>query len=250
MEKKIELECEYCGVEITEKDHKCPNCGANCTDVIKKYKVQKDAQQTEMSQKIAKDMEHAMKFPIIVIGLIFVVTAIIVFSSIHSFNSRSNENKDNDLIVEDTTEKKDEKIQVKYNETATAKDYNLLLDSYELYSYVSDNFPEHYNTPDGYQKIAFHFVYENTGDSAAYIGYRPVSLTADDYKVEDSDLKTGMFERAVQGQASYPEFGGATINEGEKIQGYVGFLVPKDKKILKFTYKKVIIEMDNPAFQG
>ena len=39
--KKIELECEYCGVPITEKDHKCPNCGANCTERIKKYKEQK-----------------------------------------------------------------------------------------------------------------------------------------------------------------------------------------------------------------
>ena len=28
--------------------------------------------------------------------------------------------------------------------------------AYELYEYKSDNFPESYNTPEGYQKIAFH----------------------------------------------------------------------------------------------
>ena len=41
MEKKIELECEYCGVEITEKDHKCPNCGAPYSD-NKEYNNKKD----------------------------------------------------------------------------------------------------------------------------------------------------------------------------------------------------------------
>ena len=37
MEEK-ELICEYCKVPIKESDHKCPNCGADCTKTIRDYK--------------------------------------------------------------------------------------------------------------------------------------------------------------------------------------------------------------------
>lgn len=234
MEKRIELECDYCGVPITEKDHKCPNCGANCTDKIKKYKEQEEKEKErirqeniEQSKKIQEEFNKPVKFVFAIAAAIIIFTFVMVFIGIF------------------TTTKNDGFADDEEKEGIVCKQ-----DSYELYSYVSDNFPEQYNTPEGYQKIAFHVVCENKGDEEERITGFDVKLTADDYAVKWADLKVGMFEKAEQGKAEYPSLLNEDIAPGEKLQGYVGYMVPKDKKVLKLTVMDKTTTLDNPVYEG
>lgn len=241
-ENKIELECDYCHLPITEKDHKCPNCGADCSAKIKKYKAQKakeeEAEKERMiaqSNAIQKAMNAPVKFIIgIAIAIIIFIIVIFVVTVTGVFRGK---------------EIQQEQLNGGYQEEVKQGGLTCSLDSYEYYTYVSDKFPDQYNTPKGYQKIAFHLVCENTGKSKAYLSPFDVSLTADDFPVEDAELKTGMFEEAVDGEASYPLIVGNYIRSNEKLQGYVGFLVPKDKKELKLKIKDMVITMDNPAYE-
>lgn len=257
MDKKVDLVCDYCGVQITEEDHKCPNCGANCTAKINNYKEQQeklkqDEEQRKIrqSKQIVKDLDRTMAMPIMFFGIAFIFIVIIMVISIASATRKTQDLGIGKTPDEFQEEVKKQVIEVGYNELAKAKDYTFILDSYELYEYASDDFPEHYNTPAGYQKIAFHFRYDNTSNNSYHLGYSAVNLTADDYKVESSDLEVGTFEKVVSGKASYPSFAAQIIRDGEKFQGYVGFLVPKDKKELTFYFEDIKIVMDNPVYQG
>lgn len=234
-EKKVELECDYCGVAISEKDYKCPNCGANCTDNIKKYKKQKEAEDEkirqeniEMSKKIQEDFNKPVKF----VFVIAIVMFIFIFAMIIVGISAAHDDFDSEF-----DDKEELGIECKQ-------------DSYELYNYVSDNFPEHYNTPDGYQKIAFHIICENKGETSDSLTGFDVKLTADDYAVKMADLKVGTFERVVQGKGEYPSILNNEIGSGEKLQGYLGYLVPKDKKVLKLTVLDKTTTIDNPVYEG
>lgn len=51
MDKEI-IECEYCHTLITENDTICPKCGANCSNVIKKYKEEKQKKEQEKIEKV------------------------------------------------------------------------------------------------------------------------------------------------------------------------------------------------------
>ena len=251
-EKKIELECDYCGSPIKEEDHKCPNCGANCNDKIKKYKKQqekleeeKKAKDAEYSKQVAEDLGKAVTMPvkIIMFVAIFAFAFIFVFAMVGMSLSHNKNNPSSN------TEEKVKDVSAGCNELAETDDFSLLLDSYEFYEYRSDSFPESYNTPEGYQKIAFHFVYTNKRDDEEYLSISDMHLTSDDYKVESAGLSTGVFEKAVQGKATYPTLLGSRVGSNEKLQGYVGYLVPKNTKTLKFTMDHVTITMDNPAYE-
>jgi len=241
--KKIELECEYCGVPITEKDHKCPNCGANCTDRIKKYKEQQAVETEEEKQRRIKQSEEIQKAMEAPVKVIFVVAGVIILAVVAMIIiGITTANRHNDSGPQDI-------VDAEYQEEVETKTMSCTLDSYELYEYKSDNFPESYNTPEGYQKIAFHISCTNISKSDIFISPMDVKLTADDYPVEKANLKTGVFEKAVQGKASYPAITGNSIKSDEKIQGYVGYLVPKDAKTLKFSIKEITINLDNPAYE-
>ena len=238
-ENKVKLECDYCGVPIGEKDHKCPNCGANCTDKIKKYAEQKQQQEAieqekriEQSKAIQKQMNAPVKGILIVSVCVFVIIVGFIIFSWFNYNNKITE-----------TVSKVPKAKVVCTE-----------DSYELYEYKSDSFPKQYNTPDGYQKIAFNIVCENKSKDEESIIY-DISLTADDYAVKEASLETGPFETVVKGKESYPKIRSSIIEPGEKAKGYAGFTVPKDKKKLKLkidlsTSDDIVIDIDNPVYEG
>ena len=237
MEEK-ELICEYCKVPIKESDHKCPNCGADCTKTIRDYKKHKSIEDAERSKKIQRDMDRSFRIPLI----IFLTFFILFFGFIIYSAFRQVENVKND----------DTKVTVKYNEEAKTKDISVILDSYEMYEHKTDKFPNNMddNTKPGYQKIAFHFVIKNNTEEVFDTRFDAVvSLTADDYKVDEADLEKCYTCYTVSGKDSYQDLYDQ-IAVGEKLQGYAGFLVPKDKKILKFKIgDNIIITMDNPAYQ-
>ena len=184
--------------------------------------------------------------------IILIVFAVFIMQFINFGKTRNTiRNNMNDMgntIDEPTQQQKNEKITVAYNEEATTSNMKVILDSYELYERSSKNF-ESYNTPKGYQKIAFHFTIENLSDSDLST-YSLIELTADDSKVEKSDLKLHPgFEKVVTGKENYEEVINSYIGSGKVLKGYVGYLVPKDKKVLKFYIgDDITIEMENPSY--
>ena len=255
-EKKIELECDYCGMPITEKDYHCPKCGANCIDKIKKYKIQQETvsreekeKEVEYSQKIADDLGKSIEKPVkIFVGI---TAIIIIFGAITLFINISHARKDIqevEEVIETPVVKEEYQSSVGFNELGETAKCKIQLDSYELYSYVSDKFPEQYNTPAGYQKIAFHFIYENKRSMDQYISSSMIRLKADGYKVDTAALKLGTFEKVETGKDHYTAIDGTYAGPSEKIQGYEGFLVPKNAKELRFSFDGVTITMNNPVY--
>lgn len=261
MEKEPLIECEYCGSPISIYDHRCPNCSADCSHIIKKFKKEREAKKEEekkiKQEENLKVQKHYQKYYIFVAVLVISLFLIATFSIVTAFTrAASSQSEEFEELLEGVTTNKSEMVEVGFNELAETKYYTIILDSYELYSYSSVHFPSHYNTPDGYQKIAFHFILNNTSSSevSTYSSFNTgaqVTLKADDYVVDDAELSAGSQEYVVSGQTKYPEFNINTVNGGDKLQGYVGFLVPKSAKQLKFNVgKNVTIVMDNPAYEG
>ena len=245
-EKRIELECDYCGVPISISDYRCPNCGANCTAKVKKYKEQQDKlreeesrRNAEYSQQLSADISKAFKAPFILIFASILIIAVPITMAIMINTSHRRSNALNTSY----------NANVGFNEVGEIENYSVKLDSYELYSYVSDNFASFYNTPEGYQKIAFHFIYHNKQKEKQYISSSMIHLKADGYQVEFADLKAGTSERVEYGKASYISILETYADSMDTIQGYIGFVVPKDAKKLKFAFGNVIITMDNPVYE-
>ena len=239
MSKKI-LECEYCHSMIGENDKKCPSCGANCTEIIKKYHKEKEIEEQknkENADKVGKTVAKGVLLYYVISALIAVtiIALIIIFVIRPIYKEVKSQMSGNGSIFDSIKDSNKEKIKVE-------------IDSYEFYEYHSDYFKE-YNTKSGYQKIAFHFIIENVGKTEVDT-YDLVSLKADDSIVEESDIEiTPGFNNVVTGKEKYEDLGNNDIKPGDTLKGYVGFEVPVDKKELKFTIGSETIKMDNPAYK-
>lgn len=247
------IECEYCHTLITENDTICPKCGANCSKAIKKYKEEKQKKEQERAEKVSnfqKEVYSSFKkkekfgqifsiiiFIIVVTIMITVFTRIFSNSSLLSGGSSFNEE----------TEKS---VTVSYKETAETSKIKVTLDSYDLYEYHSQYF-DNFNTPSGYQKIAFHFEIFNKSDEEMSTALL-INLLADDSNVEKTSLELEKnFANLVKGKEKYEQIDYLQIRPNSTLKGYVGYLVPIDKKTLKFTVGNYItITMDNPAYKG
>lgn len=262
--KKEDLVCEYCNMGIKETDYKCPHCGANCTDVIKRYQ---NKQQEKIDEENAqrRNLQNKSLKTVSRIGIIiFIISGLSIAAFILAFlfishkasnvidDSVEKTNSSDKFNLDIFEEEKQENVSVGYNEEAKTNKFNVILDSYEFYEYTSDIFPQQLNTKEGYQKIAFNFVITNNMQENLNINFdAKVSLTADDYSVEESDLEVSMHCKTTQGKDSYPKLAFSSVVAGDKIQGYVGYLVPKSAKVLKFRVGDyVTITMDNPAYEG
>ena len=246
MEEK-ELICEYCKVPIKEDNLKCPNCGADCSKIIREYKKYKKdkiissqyATRDEINKSFKKTGNVIGATFIIIIAIVFIFIAsitVFAYKSIRSHNSNS--------------------ATAGYKEKASTDEMAVTLQEYELYEYKSDE-NSYANTPDGYQKIAFLFMIENKGSNqlTSTFGF-DIKLTADDYKVDAAELTKCSSCQVITGKGKYEGFDYYDINPGAKRQGYVAFLVPKDMKKLIFDVgdngfsDHIFIEMDNPAYKG
>ena len=246
MEEK-ELICEYCKVPIKEDNLKCPNCGADCSKIIREYKKYKKdkiissqyATRDEINKSFKKTGNVIGATFIIIIAIVFIFIAsitVFAYKSIRSHNSNS--------------------ATAGYKEKASTDEMAVTLQEYELYEYKSDE-NSYANTPDGYQKIAFRFLIENKGHNelTSTFGFG-IKLTADDYKVESATLEKCSTCQVVKGRDKYENFDRFDINPKAKEQGYVGFLVPKNRKKSVFDIgdngfsDHIFIEMDNPAYKG
>ena len=247
--KKVELVCHYCNSAINLYDDRCPNCGASCTGVINEYKREQERIARNKEYASGKEISKTFMSTGNAVAAIFIIPIVAVLVGlvlagvlfIRSFDFTSN----------NVSSLEDENLEVGYNEVAKTEKMNVTLSEYELYEYKSDEFPTYYNTPDGYQKIAFLFTIKNKSNEELNTYFdADISLTADDYNVESSDLEKCIFCYTAVGKDSYQEIEGLKIKSGEQIKGYVGYLVPKDKKALKFRVgDDVVITMDNPAYE-
>lgn len=256
--KDNELYCEYCKNGISLDDKKCPNCGADCTKIINNYKREKEDEEKEYKDRVLNMTENAAK----TVGTVFKISSIssliifiviccfVVFGFMKVFSlakEQISENDANSIF----NEKEDKVINVGFNELAEAKKFDVIIDEYEFYEYSADHFTEDYETPDGYQKVAFHFDIKNNLDEVLTMAFdAKIVLTADDYVVEECDVEACVFCYAVSGQDKYNSLTKSFVPENSRTEGYIGFLVPVKYKTLKFKIgSSVIITMDNPAYQ-
>lgn len=257
MSKKV-IECEYCHTLISEDDVKCPECGANCSNVIKKYRKEQEEKEKEEKEESLKVINSAFesfksssKIITIVFSIIFIT--IFIFVITHFINVKKEMNSfdfgpSNDIEVNEDNKNVIEKVTIGYKETGETDGLKITLDSYELFEYHADNF-ESYNTPKGYQKIAFHFIIENVSNEDKYL-YKFIDLIADYSPVDDCKIEiTRGFDKVVKGKEKYESLNGQTIRSGQTLKGYLGFVVPKDKKELNFIIKNLTIKMDNPTYK-
>ena len=247
--KKVELVCHYCNSAINLYDDRCPNCGASCTGVINEYR--REHERIARNKEYASGKEISKTFlstgnavaAIFIIPIVAVLVGLVLAGVlfIRSFDFTSN----------NVSSLEDENLEVGYNEVAKAEKMNVTLSEYELYEYKSDEFPTYYNTPDGYQKIAFLFTIENkTKNELNTYSDVDISMTADDYAVASADLEKCIFCYTAVGKDSYQSVRRLKIKSGDKIKGYVGYLVPKNRKSLRFRVDdKIVITMDNPAYE-
>ena len=234
---KKELVCEYCNNEITIEDKKCPNCGANCSKVIKEYQKSIEQEEQDAVEKAAKKAKPKLILgnlfgiisSIIIIGLI-VLAGVAIYKGIKSTGDFT----------------KSKKTTVNYQEKATGGDLEATLLSYDLYEYKSDNF-DNFNTKPGYQKIAFEFEVKNL---SSHNNAAEITLKADGYNVTKTQLSVDShFAKLVQGKEDYPDIDTFIINGNDLQKGYVGFEVPKGKKELLFRVgDSITIKMDNPVY--
>ena len=217
MSKKV-IECEYCHSLISEDDVKCPECGANCSNAIKKYRQEQAKIEKEKELEEKNKQEEALKafnsvgkgfrFFFLIPVIFFIIILVIAITQIHDFGKKKDNVWESTWNTDDNTEdpttppEEEKDIVVGYNEIAEVKDMKVILDSYELYEYHSNDF-ESFNTPKGYQKIAFHFTIDNLGKNDLST-YSLIDLTADDSKVETckQEISVG-FDKVVKGKEKY-----------------------------------------------
>jgi len=245
--KKTVLECPYCKSDITEDNQICPKCGADCKDIIKKYKQEKEEEREQLQkenrekiEKIQKDLSRKFKVVFIPVFLIIIFTAcFIMYQILNSFNIFHG---------------KKENITGSINEIIETTNYSLYIDKYEVYEYYDNFFKEQCNTKEGYKKIAFHIIIQNLNGEPkkVYDIIKKIDLKADDENLEEVKTKTDeSFCKVVQGKASYNNIAeNSTILANDKTSGYIGFEVPEEKKNLKFIINdSEIIEIKNPIYK-
>lgn len=256
MSKKV-LQCEYCRHLITEKDVKCPNCGANCSSIIKKYKeeqiAEEKAQEEKMNAERTAQQEQAKKnvkavalgfgitslVPIILFIVTVIFIVVIVAANSFRFNHNSGSSKETVTgTIEDSIEELD--------------GYTISIDKYEFYEYSHKTFTD-CNTKKDYQRIAFYLTVENTSDKAmdTYFLSRDIVMKANNEVVSSSSLRASdHFCDVVSGKEEYTKLGGSKLLAHDKVSGYVGFEVPKNAEKIKFIINDdKVIEIDNPAYE-
>ncbi len=257
MSKKI-LMCEYCRHIITENDVKCPNCGANCSNVIRKYKAEMEEQekiekekianeeqlQKEKTQKAAKAVALGFGITSLVPIILFVVSiafaGILIVANIRSTNNSN------------STNKTEESVSGTIDEVLKEENYSITLDNYETYEYYHKNFTS-CNTKEGYKKVAFYFTVENTGSKTmnSYEAIGRISAKADNEIIYQSSLEADdHFCEVVSGKANYNKLTSTQILAGDKVSGYIGYEIPVKAEKIKFIMDDDhIIEIDNPVYK-
>lgn len=238
MSKKI-LECPYCGSIITEKDHICPKCGADCNSVIKKYHKEQEEELNKTKESIQKSMDEANKAVVmaakVIIGiLIFVVISIIVLVIV--FNVRHTR----------------EQIIGNLNKEVTINENILKLTNFEEYEYFDDFFKE-CNTKTGYKKVAFKLVLENNSNDTVITDevVKSITLKAEDELLNPASLKADQhFCKVLVGKAEYNKFPVTEVLPKDSITGYIGFVVPTDKEKLTFIINgNEKVKVHNPVYE-
>ena len=256
MGKKV-LQCEYCRHLITEEDVKCPNCGANCSNIIKKYKEELAEEERIANEKVEKERtekeEHAKKTAkAIALGfgitslvpiILFIVSVVFIFGMVFFFGIR--EAKNNGTTKEEVSE-------TVVDTKEELEGYTISIDKYEFYEYYDKTFTQ-CNTKSGYQRIAFYFTIENTGEKSieTYSLIYGIQLKANNEVVSSSSLRADdHFCNVRQGKKDYTKLSGTKLLAKDKLSGYIGYEVPTGAEKLKFIIDEDhIIEMDNPAYK-
>jgi len=235
------IKCKYCNSRIDINDRKCPNCGADTSDVIEKAIEEQKKEQQEIIDRgfenINRIRKHANKTMIafsIIVATIIVGISLLMFSKIGNTEGFFSKN-----------------ITVNYEETAKNNTFEIKCDGIDTYNLVSE-FPEetYLNTKrEGYQQVAFHIVMTNLTKKKIDFFFDKIefSLLADGVQMDSSTIENQFGILKEEDSKSFEKLGDS-ISPNATIKGWIGFYVDVNAKELKLKVKNITIKMDNPVY--
>ena len=229
----MRITCEYCGSSIdTEKDDKCPSCGANIgtnKEMKEAMNIQKQQEKENLEQsrlynmekdRLLKSQESATKFvKFVKIGCSIPIILIILMMTIAFIGVLKNNNIINNK-EEKTIEIIEKQVEGNLKETVSTSTYSVICDNYEEF--------ERYSKPtSGYKYIRFHFIIENISDEEIYDNV-PVRAIADGIQCERANFS----DKKVLPNLN--------IMPGAKNDGYIGFEIPENAELIDIKYGNYI----------
>lgn len=236
------LKCKYCGSGITKRTTKCPNCGADLTDVIeedlKKQKEEFDKRKEHIANEYNK-VSKKMSVVFISMGLFIVFIFIVVGFSIFKF-------------TDGHTSKSAEKVTVEVKEQGKANLFVISCEEVEEYNMIADfNGYTDGIKKDGYQQLAFHIKMTNTSNKKIEFFFDDLEfvLLADGVQMKNSTVVENPHFRHEENGKKF-EVLPTSIAVDATIDGWVGFYVDPKAKELELKIDNVTIKMDNPVYKG
>jgi len=236
------LKCKYCGSGITKRTTKCPNCGADLTDVIEEDLKKKKEEYDKRREHIAKEYDKvSKKMSVAFISVALVVIFVFIFVMFSIFKFTGNHNG-----------KAAEKVTVDIKEQAQASSFVITCEEVEEYNMIADysGFTDGVKK-DGFQQLAFHIKMTNTSKEKIEFFFDDLEfvLLADGVQMKNSTVVDNPHFRHEENGKKF-EVLPTSIAVDATIDGWVGFYVDPKAKELELKIDNVTIKMDNPVYKG
>jgi hypothetical protein len=236
------LKCKYCCSGITKRTTKCPNCGADLTDVIeedlKKQKEEYDKKREHIANEYNK-VSKKMSVVFIGMAVVFILIFAIVIFSMFKYTDKH-------------SAKSAEKVTVELKEQGKSSLFVISCEEVEEYNMIAD-FDGYTDgiKKDGYQQLAFHIKMTNTSKEKIEFFFDDLefSLLADGVQMKNSTVVDNPHFRHEENGKKYESLP-TSIGVDATIDGWIGFYVNPNAKELELKIDNVTIKMDNPVYNG
>lgn len=251
MNKKV-LECPYCKSIITENDHMCPKCGADCNKVIKEYQEELAKEQEEARKKVQENIKKVNK-QFSIVSIVILIAAVLLFVGGLSVIVMLISNSNNKSGIINKTPSKQANITGNINKQLEINNSTLKITNFEEYEYYDDFF-EHCNTKEGYAKVAFKVTIQNDTNEQIQSSQvlKDIKLKAEDEMLDKSALtEDKTYCNIIKGKTSYNKLPVVTeILPQDSVSGYIGYSIPTDKETITFIINNnETIKVDNPVYK-
>ena len=258
----MKITCDHCGCVIdTEKDKKCPNCGAPFSknkeyEGVKNIKKKQtdydfrereaDIHSKELQNQIVENtlngMNKASKFSkviVFIVLLVFIgifVTIILRFNSLKTVETNKPDNSTNILDILNNNDKKEENVTINYNENYSNEEFEIKCDNISNYEY---DYFEKEERRGNYNYYNFHIIFKNKTDSWKVLN--TINLTYIDENGNE-DIVAKVHSPNSKEAANTLDFFAKDI---VTYSGNMTYEIPKYVKDVKLKYQNVTITIDN-----
>ena len=261
----MKITCEHCGCIIdTDKDKKCPNCGApyskseeykEVKDYHKKNKDydlkerEEDIKTKELTNKVFQNALFGSKMIAIVASMIFLII-VIVFISI-AFSTKKSTNSKNEINHQEQKEiidkiqdqmglKEQEKITVSFNELAETENYEIKCNKVSEYKY--DYFEQKEYKKSDYKVYNFQIIFTNKKEIISTLNN--IQLTYTDKEGNENIVAKKVNANVDESKNALDFLAKDTLTH----KGNMAYEIPKYVNDVKIVYDSVTIVIDN--FKG